>query len=396
MCIIIINQKGKKIADSILKRSARINPHNLGIVWLDTFELEKTSSTNWKKLKTNRPFIAHFRYATKGAVNMGNTHPFVCGNAKDELLMMNGTIAKYGSRTKCDSLELAEHLGNNVKRIHWKKELAQYDCRFVTINTKFKSFQIYNRQDWIYKDGVWYSKNNVLTHTIAVYGTLKKDYSNYWSYLNDKSTKYVGRGKTQDKYPLVVSGLPYLVNKKGIGHNVEVDVFNVTGSTLNDIDMLEGHPNWYRRKQIPIKVKDTIVMAWIYFNPQKVTPTTTFHKAYKQTPVKPKRYVYSDYGYDYGGYGRYTYADNVEYTPEWRKSPYIGDVLTNDETIIKDDDIVKPLDEMNPFSFGEDFQEKKYHCLHCANEVEYDNYSSYRCSGCGAWFTEDELDVNTF
>ena len=65
MCIIIINQKGKKIADSILKRSARINPHNLGIVWLDTFELEKTSSTNWKKLKTNRPFIAHFRYATK-------------------------------------------------------------------------------------------------------------------------------------------------------------------------------------------------------------------------------------------------------------------------------------------------------------------------------------------
>ena len=156
--------------------------------------------------------------------------------------------------------------------------------------------------------------------------------------------------------------------------------------------MLEGHPNWYRRKQIPIKVKDTIVMAWIYFNPTKITPTTTFHKAYKQTPVKPKKYAY----YDYGGYERYTYADKVEYTPEWRKSPYIGDVLTNDETIIKDDDIVKPLDEMNLFSFGEDFQEKKYHCLHCANEVEYDNYSSYRCSGCGAWFTEDELDVNTF
>ena len=392
MCIIIINQKGKKIADSILKRSARINPHNLGIVWLDTFELEKTSSTNWKKLKTNRPFIAHFRYATKGAVNMSNTHPFVCGNAKDELLMMNGTIAKYGSKKKCDSLELAEHLGNNVKRIHWKKELAQYNCRVVTINTKFKSFQIYNRQDWIYKDGVWYSKNNVLTHTIAVYGTLKKDYSNYWSYLNGTSTKYIGRGKTQDKYPLVVNGLPYLVNKKGIGHNVEVDVFNVSGSTLNDIDMLEGHPNWYKRKQIPITLKDgSTILAWIYFNPITLTPTTAFHKAYTQTPT-PRPYTFG-YG-RYGNWNRYTYADNVSYTPEWRKTSNVGGVVTNDNTLITDEDVVTPLDEVNLTL--DDFTEKKYPCLHCANEVEYDNYSSYRCGGCGAWFSEDELETNTF
>ena len=128
MCIIIINQKSKTIDDKTLKRCARINPHNLGIVWLDTFDVEYTKSSNWKKLKTDRPYIAHFRYATKGAINKDNTHPFICGSNKDELLMMNGTIAKYGNSQQCDSKVLADHLGNNVKRIHWKKELAQYDC----------------------------------------------------------------------------------------------------------------------------------------------------------------------------------------------------------------------------------------------------------------------------
>ena len=388
MCIIIINQKAKTIDDKTLKRCARINPDNLGIVWLDTFEVEYTKSNNWKKLKTDRPYIAHFRYATKGAVNWENTHPFVCGSAKDELLMMNGTISKYGNAQKCDSLELAEHLGNNVKRIHWKKELAQYDCRFVTINTKFKSFQIYNRQDWIYKDGIWFSKNNVLTHTIAVYGTLKKNYSNYYSYLNGLGSTHIGGGKTKDKYPLVISGLPYLVDKKGTGHNVEVDVFEVTGSVLADVDMLEGHPNWYRRKQIPITLKDgSTIVAWIYFNPQEIFKHTTLHKTYvQQTYSTPNTY---------GRWHKnhFTFKDTKSYTPAWRKSQTnVGDVVTNNQSVINFDTYDLHLDDY----VYEPLDNDKHHCINCASEVEYDNYSSYRCSGCGAWFTEDELDYNTF
>ena len=77
----------------ILKNSARINPHGLGIVWLDTYKVSYHNSKEYNLLKTDRPFIAHFRYATVGAVNRENTHPFVCGNNSDELLMMNGTIS---------------------------------------------------------------------------------------------------------------------------------------------------------------------------------------------------------------------------------------------------------------------------------------------------------------
>ena len=68
MCIIIIKQKGKVVPREILKTSSRINPHGLGIVWLDTFETTYHKSKEFKVLDNDRPYIAHFRYATVGKV----------------------------------------------------------------------------------------------------------------------------------------------------------------------------------------------------------------------------------------------------------------------------------------------------------------------------------------
>ena len=207
MCVIIIKQKNNIIAENILRSSARINPDGLGVVWLDTFEVTYHESTEWRQLDTARPFIAHFRYATIGAVNKSNTHPFVCGQQKDELLMMNGTIQGLGNLSECDSKVLARQLGNQARQ-SWKKILSKYTCRFVSVNKRNKSFQIYNRELYTIKDGVWYSKDNVLNDTlVGVYGTLKKGFHN--NYLLNHA-EYVGVGVTQDVYPLIVSGLPYL------------------------------------------------------------------------------------------------------------------------------------------------------------------------------------------
>ena len=83
---------------------------------------------------------------------------------------------------------------------------------------------MYNRQDWHFREGIWYSKPNVLQdNLVAVYGTLKKGYSNYHRHLS--SAKFVGSGVTKDRYPLLIQGLPYMVEHKGIGYNVDVDVF---------------------------------------------------------------------------------------------------------------------------------------------------------------------------
>ena len=107
MCVIIVKQKHHKMSSEVARTSARINPHGLGVVWLDTFEVTYHRSSEYKVILTDRPFIAHFRYATIGAVNQSNTHPFVCGKNRDELLMMNGTAAGYGNHQVTDSKALA-------------------------------------------------------------------------------------------------------------------------------------------------------------------------------------------------------------------------------------------------------------------------------------------------
>ena len=81
MCVIIVKQKVSVISENIVEASAKINPHGLGIVWLDTYEVEYYESKEYKILLTERPFIAHFRYATIGATNLICT-PLYVGNPR--------------------------------------------------------------------------------------------------------------------------------------------------------------------------------------------------------------------------------------------------------------------------------------------------------------------------
>lgn len=347
MCVIIIKNKRKLIPEEILENSSTINPHGLGVVWLDTYNIEYFESHQWEVLKTKRPFIAHFRYATVGKVSRENMHPFRCGVGSDEWLMQNGTISGYGNNNMTDTEDMAITL-DMVKRDRWADWLSAYDCRFVTVNTKTKTYQIYNKEDWIRKDGVWYSKGNVLaTNYIAVYGTLRHGNGNYYHYLYD--AKYIGQGQTKDKYPLLIEGLPYVVDKKGTGHNVTVDVFRVTDEQLRDIDDLEGHPHWYCRKEIPISVgvkKKRTIKCWIYFNPKPITNDTVFHKEYPVTRT-------------YGGWNGRGWDD-------WGQDLY--DVKQEDDEVLAV-------------------------CPSCEEEgcLEHDGYGTYYCYSCGDWITENEL-----
>ena len=362
MCVIIIKQKESMMSEEIAKTSSKINPHGLGIIWLDTFEVTYHKSKDYRILLTDRPFIAHFRYATMGAVNKSNTHPFVCGNNKDEMLMHNGTIKGLGSAELCDSKALAIELGSTPRQ-DWKTRLEKYDSRFVSVNLRTRSFQIYNRNLYTYRDGIWYSKANVLQdNLIAVYGTLKKGFSNYYSFLTN--AKHLGRGETQDKYPLLVSGLPYMVDQKGVGHNVVVDVFKVSDVQLQKVDQLEGHPKWYTRKMIPIKLKDRTLNCWLYFNPKPITPNTELHKEYV-VDIHPKfRDILSD-----STQRRFTFEDvGTSYdTTEYHEAIDIGW-----------DDNDFPTNDTNA-------------CIDCFNDVEHDGFANYYCSSCGNWFNEEEI-----
>lgn len=362
MCVIIIKQKGKQVPQEVAKTSARINRDGLGIIWLDTFEVTYHKSSEYKLLNTERPFIAHFRYATIGAINKENTHPFRCGNNKQEWLMMNGTIRGLGNFHKSDSRILAENLGR-IPRHKWKKELEQYDSRFVTINTHSRTYQIYNKDLWIQKDGVWYSKDNVLEdNLVAVYGTLKKGYSNYHSYLT--KSKHIGKGETKDKYPLIIKGLPYLIEAKNNGHNVDVDVFKVSGTVLANLDRLEGHPNWYRRKQIDINmVGGKVLKCWIYFNIRERGIGEVHHKSYTQKPYKLSWYKEKDEVETVRSYGKFS------------------EVELN----------LLEINEDDCYDCDFDIDNEKPICVNCFQDLEHDAFANYHCNSCDEWFTEREV-----
>lgn len=368
MCVIIIKQEGKQLPKDVAKNSARINPHGLGIVWLDNFDVSYHKSSNYKILNTNRPFIAHFRYATVGVIGKSNTHPFVCGNKSDEYLMMNGTIKGLGDHKDCDSKILARGLGD-VPRHKWKSELAKHECRFVTVNVRNRTYQVYNKELWTVRDGIWYSKSNVIEdNLVAVYGTLKKGYHNYWSYL--AGANHLGKGETLNRYPLIINGLPYLIDNAGQGHFVEVDVFSVSDTKLAELDRLEGHPNWYQRRQTWVILNGKNVYCWIYFNiREKVKDDSVLHKSYVQNYAPHKNWR--------------------EY--EWVKPVYKA-YKKETNTFIKEDYsawIEPQTEDIEEF----DVKNEKPMCIECYHDLEHDAFSNYHCSGCNAWFTETEVEA---
>ena len=364
MCVIIIKQTDKQLSKTILRTSSRINPHGLGIVWLDTYETTYHKSSDWKKLVTNRPFIAHFRFATKGKINKANTHPFVCGKNKHELLMHNGTIPNIGTDAKSDSRMLAEYLGD-MPRHSWATELAEYDSRFVTINTRTRTFQIYNKELWTKQGDVWYSKNNVIKdNLVAVYGTLKKGNSNYYHYLRNET--FIGKGKTTMKYPMIVPGLPYVIDKPGKGHLIDIDLFAVSNDKLKDLDRLEGHPTHYKRREITVLVKGRVYKAWLYFGQGQEYKGKQLHSSYEKTYPK---FTLRDRSY--------TYADSKEWTPWWRQEEYLKET----ESVASDTQCF----ELN-------YNQDSRLCPDCSQATEQDPYSmEWWCHSCQKFETEEVM-----
>lgn len=99
---------------------------------------------------------------------------------------------------------------------------------------------------------------------IAVYGTLKKGRGNSF-YLRDAQP--VGVGVTAGKYRLCITTLPYLLDEENdSGFNVKVEVYDVNDTTFNAVDMLEGHPGFYRRRKTEIVLSNgKKTSAWVYF-----------------------------------------------------------------------------------------------------------------------------------
>ena len=104
-------------------------------------------------------------------------------------------------------------------------------------------------------------------HTLFVYGTLKRNYSN--SYLL-QTAQYLGEGRTQEQYAMYVQGIPYVL-KTEQRYCIHGELYAISTETLKRLDALEGHPDWYRREQVAIvDANNQIITAWMYLYPEKV------------------------------------------------------------------------------------------------------------------------------
>lgn len=104
------------------------------------------------------------------------------------------------------------------------------------------------------------------THTVFVYGTLKRGFSNHY-FLRD--ARFVGKARTVHRYALYVDEYP------GVHAGDKVcpimgEVFEVDAGNMNRLDALEDHPRLYKREQIDVVLESGEKRrAWIYFTPRK-------------------------------------------------------------------------------------------------------------------------------
>lgn|SRR5690606_2631371 len=88
------------------------------------------------------------------------------------------------------------------------------------------------------------------TTLVAVYGTLKKGFGNHHLL---QTSKFIAAGSISG-HRLYQSGIPYVVCDATSPYTVAVEVYEVSPATLERLDSLEGHPDWYRREVTSVQL----------------------------------------------------------------------------------------------------------------------------------------------
>ncbi|MCH2140885.1 MAG: gamma-glutamylcyclotransferase [Phycisphaerales bacterium] len=100
--------------------------------------------------------------------------------------------------------------------------------------------------------------------TLFVYGTLRTGETHWLTYLSPA----IGEsGATEPCFTMRDLGRYPAVESSG-STKIVGEVFYVDDQTLQRIDALEQHPDWYERIQIPITLSHGAIQeAWIYLMP---------------------------------------------------------------------------------------------------------------------------------
>lgn len=96
---------------------------------------------------------------------------------------------------------------------------------------------------------------------VFVYGTLKKGEPNHhWLTRPENGfARFISAGSTDEKFPLVIGtryNIPFLLDKRGMGHNIRGEIYEVDEVMFGNLDILEEYPNYYDREIQKITTAD--------------------------------------------------------------------------------------------------------------------------------------------
>ncbi|KAJ8049783.1 Gamma-glutamylaminecyclotransferase [Holothuria leucospilota] len=104
----------------------------------------------------------------------------------------------------------------------------------------------------------------LVMYRIFIYGTLKANEMNSFHMTDDShgKTVFVGKGKTSERYPLVLvafkqfRNIPGMIYQEGVGHHIDGEIWDVDETFLKWLDNFEGYPDVYRRETLKITRAD--------------------------------------------------------------------------------------------------------------------------------------------
>lgn len=98
-------------------------------------------------------------------------------------------------------------------------------------------------------------------HLIFVYGSLRQAHVNHQLL---KNASYHGVGSTVKKYSMYISGgYPYVICSED-RYPIVGELYSVDGSTLDQLDKMEGHPHYFVRREVGVIVGEAEYSAWMY------------------------------------------------------------------------------------------------------------------------------------